>query len=167
MAHARTIIVTTTVTIPECRDPQPAEPARLDLHVSRVQGRRTLMPPIERPLLELVDVEYSVLSIAPKDGDGRLVREPRTYDWIVTDQVPDDPAETGDVAGLEQHPEDVPAGSLPEWVRRVTSGAPGTAKVHVLTTLADGSALEEIIPVRIKVGEPNALNLSAGPPQHE
>ena len=139
----------------------------LGLHVSRIKGRKRNMPPIERPLLELVDVEFSVLSINPLDADNRRPVD-RSYSWSVSDQVADDAAAGGDVVTLEDtQAGDVPDGTPVQFARRVISGVPGTAKIHVTTTLSNGDVLEEIMPVKIKAGEPSALNLSAGPPRPE
>lgn len=145
----------------------PGQPATIGLHVSRSQGRVRAMPRIERPLHTIKDVEFTVLSINPRDEDNRPVTG-RTYSWSVLEQTPDDPASTESVIDLaEYQPGDVAEGTPADFAKRAISGAPGLAKVLVVTVLADGSQLEEVQPIKVELGEPNALNLSAGAPVHE
>jgi len=102
------------------------------------------MPPIERPPIEIVDVEKVLLSISPKDEDGRAVVDPE-ISWssdnelVVTLQVAED--------------------KLSAWA---VSGAPGAAIVKV-----SHGELVETMAITVCTGEPSALNLSAGVPVHE
>jgi len=108
---------------------------------------------IDRPAIEFVDVEKVLLSVAPKDEDGRLVVLDFNLEWSVEDQVPV-PPETGDVVVLLE--------GDTAYERWAVSGVPGTCVVVV----SNGNLVERM-PVTIKYGEPSALNLSAGTPVHE
>jgi hypothetical protein len=125
----------------------------LDLRVICAWGKECYMGVIDRPGIEFVDVEKVLLSIAPKDADGRTVKG--TYLWEVIEQVPVE-GEVGDVLTLE-----VVEDGLSAWA---ISGAPGTAIVEVVDADAD---LTERMPVTIKYGQPSELNLSAGAPVPE
>jgi hypothetical protein len=122
----------------------PHRGAALNLGVRFVQGRRPRMPQIERPAIELVDVEKVLLSISPKDEDGRAVLDPEVT-WSSSDEA---------VLTLE-----VEIDLLSAWA---VSGAPGIAVV----TVAHGELLETM-EVTVRTGEPSSLNLSAGAPVHE
>lgn len=111
------------------------------------------MPTIDRPAIEFVDVEKVLLSIAPKDADGRTIDPAPEVVWTVEEQVPADD-EVGDVLTLMEG--DTP---FETWA---ISGAPGTCVVCV----TDGTIIERM-PVTIKYGAPDALNLSAGTPVPE
>lgn len=113
------------------------------------------MPPIERPPVELVDVEKVLLSISPKDADNRDVELPAAS-WSSSDTS---------VISLEPAQDD--AGADQPNARWARSGAPGSATVTVVSTLASGESLTESILLTVKVGEPSALNLSAGAPVPE
>lgn len=124
----------------------------LNLYVYGVQGKGSIVNIIDRPGIEFVDVEKVLLSIAPKDADGRTVNI-GPYVWVVTDQTPDT-GETGDVVTLQVADDQMSAWAI--------SGAPGTAIVAV-----NNEDITERIPVTIKYGAPSALNLSAGTPVPE
>lgn len=102
------------------------------------------MAEIERPAIEIVDAEKVLLSISPKDEDGRAVVDPEIL-WGSTDES---------VITLE-----VAEDKLSAWA---VSGAPGVAVV----TVAHGD-LSERMQITVKTGEPGSLNLSAGAPVHE
>jgi hypothetical protein len=118
--------------------------AALNLGVRFVQGRRAHMPPIERPSIEIVDVEQVLLSISPKDEDGRAVVDPEIT-WAINDES---------VITLKVAEDGLSALAI--------SGAPGTAVV----TVTHGD-LSETMQITVKPGEPSSLNLSAGVPVHE
>jgi hypothetical protein len=118
--------------------------AALNLGVRFVQGRRTSMPPIERPAIEIVDVEKVLLGISPKDEDGRAVVDPEIT-WACDDES---------VIALEVAEDGLSAMAV--------SGAPGVAVV----TVTHGE-LVETMQITVRTGEPSSLNLSAGVPVHE
>lgn len=115
----------------------------LGLHVSSVIGRRPTLS--AAPPVQLVDVEKVLLSIAPKDEDGKPVTG-GTYIWTVTDHP--------EVISLDVQPD-----SLSAWA---ISGDLGDATVQV----SDG-ILTDVIVLTVKAGAPSSLNLSAGTPVHE
>lgn len=112
------------------------------------------MKVIDRPPIEFNDVEKDLLSIAPKDADGRIKKDGE-YAWEVIDQVPVE-GETGDVLTLA-----VEEDMLSAWA---FSGVPGTCIVTVYDAEAD---LMERMPVTVKYGVASELNLSAGVPVPE
>lgn len=118
------------------------------------------MSRITRPPVTLVDVEKVLLSIAPKDEDGR----PASVDsitWSVEDQAVANPADDGsDVITIAPAQDD--SGSELPNARWAISGVPGTA-----TLVVKAGDLEEAVPLTVTVGAPNELNLSAGSPVHE
>jgi len=124
----------------------------LNLWPAAVAGKESVVNIIDRPGIEFVDVEKVLLSIAPKDADGRTVNV-GPYVWVVTDQVPG-PGETGVVVTLQVADDQMSAWAI--------SGAPGTAIVAV-----NNADVTERIPVTIKYGAPSELNLSAGAPVPE
>jgi hypothetical protein len=117
-----------------------ARPESLGLHVTAIKGDRNMnVAPIE-----IVDVEKVVLSVAPKDEDGRPVASPNAT-WASSDET---------VITLQVAEDTLSAVAV--------SGAPGVATVTV--TAGD---LSDTIDITVKTGAPASLNLSAGVPQHE
>lgn len=116
------------------------------------------MPTTERPPIEFVDVEKVTLSVAPKDADGRLVRD-KTVSWSVVDQAADD-GSADDVLTLEVAEDTLSAVAL--------SGTPGTCVIEVRydDPATDDDPVERMA-IRIKTGEVSTLNLSAGAPVPE
>jgi hypothetical protein len=122
--------------------PVPGETPGLRLGVSRVVGRNIVMATV--PPIEIVDVEKVVLSIAPKDADGRDVASPNAA-WTSSDES---------VITLQVSADTLSAVAV--------SGAPGTSTVSV-----SSGSLSDQIDITVKVGAPSSLNLSAGAPEPE
>jgi hypothetical protein len=122
--------------------PNPGPKPELHLGVSRVVGRNIRMAQVAP--IEIVDVEKVLLSIAPKDEDGRDMPNPNAS-WSSSDES---------VVSLQVASDTLSAEAI--------SGAPGVATVSVTS-----GALTDTIEVTVKLGEPSSLNLSAGAPEHE
>ena len=118
------------------------------------------MSRITRPGVALVDVEKVLLSIAPKDEDGRAVPVDGIT-WEVQDNAVANPADDGAAVVTLEPAQDENGNDLP-GARWAVSGVPGSA-----TVVVKAGELEEAVPLTVSVGAPNELNLSAGTPVHE
>lgn len=114
----------------------------LGLKVELVQGRKNLMSVVAP--LPISDVEKVLLSIAPKDADGRPITG-GTYTWSSSDPS---------IVSLNVAPDTLSAEAI--------SGAPGAATISV----TDGNLTDTIL-ITVTVGIAGSLNLSAGAPVPE
>jgi hypothetical protein len=134
----------------------------LGLHITTVRGRRSRGMIIEEmPGIEVIDTQYVVASLAPKDEDGRIIpkTEGHVYTWAVTEQVPAEGQE-GDVATLVVSDDMLSA--------EIHSGCPGTAIVTALND--DPNPDDQILsklPVTNKFGKAKSNNMSVGAPMPE
>lgn len=114
----------------------------LGLTLTSVQGRRSQVAVVAP--IEIVDVEKVLLSIAPKDEDGKAVVA-GPFTWTTSDEA---------VVTLEVAEDGLSAFAV--------SGGLGVATVAVTA-----GGLTDTIDITVKAGEPLSLNLSAGTPVHE